>query len=245
MKNAVATKQRKTYPASRSRTSVEPIRDAERTQQAILAAAKVEFAEKGLAGARVDTIAEQSGANKRMLYYYFGSKEDLYIAVLEDVYGAMRQTERELNLTHLEPMRSVAEVDRVQVRLLSRIRRSFDFSPARIMHEREVSEALASGCATCTCRSSNVLADSACGGTKKGIMIRAGIDPLQLYISIASLSYFYFSIRRRSQRPLVGILMSRAELKVRRAHAVEVILSYVRPSAESCFVNSSSFLEVR
>ncbi len=80
---------------------LEPIRDAERTQQAILAAAEKEFANKGLAGARVDIIAERAGANKRMLYYYFNSKENLYLAVLERVYGAMRQVERMLNMTDL------------------------------------------------------------------------------------------------------------------------------------------------
>src|SRR6201997_27408 len=94
-------------PTAKTKAKLEPVRDAERTQAAILAAAEEEFADKGLAGARVDAIAEQSGANKRMLYYYFGSKENLYLAVLEDVYGAMRQTERDLDLTHLEPMQAL------------------------------------------------------------------------------------------------------------------------------------------
>ena len=73
-------KSRHVLPTLKPKLSSESIRDAERTQQAILAAAEDEFADKGLAGARVDTIAEQSGVNKRMLYYYFGSKEGLYIA---------------------------------------------------------------------------------------------------------------------------------------------------------------------
>jgi len=72
--------------ARRSRTAVvapEPsIRDAERTRPRILAAALREFSAKGISGARVDTIAARSRANKRMLYYYFGSKEGLYRAVL-------------------------------------------------------------------------------------------------------------------------------------------------------------------
>ena len=83
------------------------MRDAERTQQAILAAAEAEFASKGLAGARVDVIAEQAGANKRMLYYYFGSKDDLYLAVLERAYGGMRAKESELNLADLEPLDAI------------------------------------------------------------------------------------------------------------------------------------------
>src|SRR5215468_512875 len=80
------------------------VRDAERTQQTILAAAEAEFADKGLAGARVDVIADRASANKRMLYYYFGSKEGLYLAVLERTYIAMRQAERELNLADLAPL---------------------------------------------------------------------------------------------------------------------------------------------
>ncbi len=100
-------KSRHVLPSLKPKLSSESIRDAERTQQAILAAAEDEFADKGLAGARVDTIAEQSGVNKRMLYYYFGSKEKLYIAVLERAYRAMRQAETALNLTHLEPLDAI------------------------------------------------------------------------------------------------------------------------------------------
>ena len=73
----------------------------------MLAAAEIEFSTKGLAGARVDVIAEQAAANKRMLYYYFGSKEELYLAVLERAYGAMRKAERELNLTNLAPLEAI------------------------------------------------------------------------------------------------------------------------------------------
>ena len=83
------------------------MRDAERTRQALLAAAEIEFSTKGLAGARVDVIAEQAAANKRMLYYYFGSKEELYLAVLERAYSAMRKAERELNLTNLAPLEAI------------------------------------------------------------------------------------------------------------------------------------------
>jgi AcrR family transcriptional regulator len=106
---AVVSKPRRSARTAKPKASFEPVRDAERTQQAILAAAEVEFGDKGLAGARVDAIAEQSGANKRMLYYYFGSKENLYVAVLERAYGAITS---------------------------SIIRRSFVFSPARTCRTR-------------------------------------------------------------------------------------------------------------
>src|SRR5271165_1637141 len=104
---AATSKARRPAVPAKTKAKLEPVRDAERTKRALLDAAEVEFAAKGLAGARVDVIAEEASANKRMLYYYFGSKDDLYVAVLERAYGAMRKRERELNLTHLGPREAV------------------------------------------------------------------------------------------------------------------------------------------
>ena len=78
-------------------------RDAEATRARILAAAKTEFARLGLAGARVDEIAVKANANKRMIYHYFGGKEDLFSAVLENAYLDIRAAERELRLDGLSP----------------------------------------------------------------------------------------------------------------------------------------------
>src|SRR5215203_1312657 len=77
--------------------------DPERTQANILEVAEAEFGEKGLAGARIDEIAEATKTSKRMIYYYFGSKEGLYLAVLEDAYRRVRDIESELHLQDLEP----------------------------------------------------------------------------------------------------------------------------------------------
>src|SRR5262245_11253629 len=76
-------------------------RDPEGMRLRIIEAAKQEFAAHGLAGARVDRIAEKAGANKRMLYYHVGNKEDLYLTVLEGAYEKIRAEERELDLEHL------------------------------------------------------------------------------------------------------------------------------------------------
>jgi AcrR family transcriptional regulator len=78
-------------------------RDPEGMRIRILEAAKQEFAAHGLAGARVDRIAANAGANKRMLYYHVGNKEDLYLAVLEGAYEKIRSEERGLDLEHLDP----------------------------------------------------------------------------------------------------------------------------------------------
>ena len=78
-------------------------RDPERTRELILEAATVEFAAKGIGGARVDEIAARAGANKRMLYHYFGDKQRLYLSVLERIYEEIRKAETELRLEQLEP----------------------------------------------------------------------------------------------------------------------------------------------
>ena len=84
------------------------MRDADATKARILAAAKSEFARLGLAGARVDEIADKADANKRMIYHYFGSKEDLFRIVLEDAYLDIREAEQELKLDNL-PARDALE----------------------------------------------------------------------------------------------------------------------------------------
>lgn len=75
----------------------------EKTRENILQAAIAEFVAQGLAGARVDAIAERTHTSKRMIYYYFSSKEQLYVEVLEKLYGEIRHTESSMHLTELEP----------------------------------------------------------------------------------------------------------------------------------------------
>jgi AcrR family transcriptional regulator len=87
------------------RKSTAPSRtnDPARTMAEILVVATEEFAQKGLAGARIDEIAERTRTSKRMIYYYFQSKEGLYVAVLEEAYRRVRATEADLHLDDLEP----------------------------------------------------------------------------------------------------------------------------------------------
>ena len=82
-------------------------RDAEATRQAILDAAFQEFSDNGLSGARVDAIVARTGANVRMIYYYFGSKAGLYAAVLEQAYASMRDAEQRLRLETLDPAAAI------------------------------------------------------------------------------------------------------------------------------------------
>ncbi len=85
-------------------------RDPERTRAEILAVATHEFADKGYAGARVDEIAAKTRTTKRMIYYYFGGKEQLYVAVLERAYKRIRRLEQQLDVEHLEPVEAIREL---------------------------------------------------------------------------------------------------------------------------------------
>ncbi len=82
-------------------------RDPERTRREILDVATREFAQQGYAGARVDEIAQQTRTTKRMIYYYFGGKEQLYIAALERVYSLLREEEQRLDVEHLDPVAGI------------------------------------------------------------------------------------------------------------------------------------------
>ena len=82
-------------------------RDAERTQREILDVATSEFADRGFAGARVDEIAARTRTTKRMIYYYFGSKEALFVAVLERAYAVIRAAEQTIEVDHLEPAAAI------------------------------------------------------------------------------------------------------------------------------------------
>jgi TetR/AcrR family transcriptional regulator len=199
---------------------------SERTQHLILTAAEDEFADKGLAGARVDVIAEESGVNKQMIYYYYGSKEDLYLAVLERAYTAMRQSERELNLADLNPIEAITKLvefkfdyyakNPATIRLLV----SENMQSARYLKQssrlREMQISLI-----------DVLQSVLTAG-EKNKMIRPGVDPVQLYMSIAALSYFYFSNSATLSTAFGRNLASPEELKKRCAHAVELVLDHIR-----------------
>jgi AcrR family transcriptional regulator len=88
----------------------ERTRDADRTRAEILAVATTEFADRGYAGARINEIADKLSTTKRMIYYYFGGKEQLYVAVLEQAYSRIRAVEQQLDVEHLDPVEAIREL---------------------------------------------------------------------------------------------------------------------------------------
>lgn len=223
---AIAATSKTRKPSARAKAKLEPMRDAERTRRALLDAAEIEFAAKGLAGARVDVIAEEAAANKRMLYYYFGSKDDLYVAVLERAYGAMREREKALKLTDLDPLEAIKRLVEFKFDYYEENPRIIPLLAAENMNEgkylrrsrrlRDMHLLLV-----------DMLRDILTAGERRGV-IRPGIDPFQLYVSISALSYFYFSNSSTLSTGFGRDLASAPERRMRRAHAVEVVLAYVK-----------------
>jgi AcrR family transcriptional regulator len=99
----MATRSRPNAPSA----DPERQRDPERTRREILQVALTEFARSGYSGARVDEIAAKTRTTKRMIYYYFKNKEELYIAVLEQAYSTARDAERQLDVDHLDPVSAI------------------------------------------------------------------------------------------------------------------------------------------
>ena len=201
-------------------------RDPERNQERILKAATEEFARFGLGGARVDRIAARAGANKRMLYYYFGNKDDLFLAVLEASYAAIRSAERELRLEDLEPraaMRRLVEFTwnyyLAHPEFLTLLN-SENLHRARHVRRSRKIVAMHSPFAAMI---KQVLERGARGG-----VFRRGVDPVQLYVSIAALGYFYLSNRYTLSAIFQRELLAPGNRKARLKHMIELVLGYLR-----------------
>lgn len=200
-------------------------RDADRSQNTILVAARDEFSEHGLGGARMDRIATRAGLNKRLIYYYFADKEALFQAVLEQTYRDIREDERKLNLLGLKPADAVRRLveftwnyylDHPEFLTLLN---SANLHRARHLDEstqvRELNSPLIA-----------TLGEILERGRIDGAF-RGGIDPLQLYVSIAGLSYFYLSNNHTLSAIFGRDLMSPKAHSERLSHVTEVILGYV------------------
>lgn len=171
----------------------ELLRDADRTRAELLAVATEVFAESGYSGARVDEIAERTRTTKRMIYYYFGGKEQLYLAVLENAYRGIREAEQKLTVDHSNPVEAIRRLAEVTfdhhiahdafIRLVAieNIHRGQFIS--RLSSLRELS-------APATSLLDTILQD----GRKAGVF-RTDVQPLDVHIVISS--YCVFQVANR------------------------------------------------
>ena len=200
-------------------------RDADRSQKIILLAARDEFAKYGLAGARVDRIAERAGINKRLIYYYFKSKDNLFLAVLENAYADIREAEAKLRLVDMVPG--------LAIRRLTEF--TWDYYIAHpefltllnsenLHHGRHL--AMSSRVRDTNSSLIQTLAEILERGRKEGLF-RGGIDPIQLYVSIAGIAYFYLSNNHTLSAIFGRDLMTPKALQERLSHMTDVVLGYV------------------
>ncbi len=200
-------------------------RDPERTRRAILDAATAEFVAHGFAGASVNEIAARAHVNKRMLYHYYGKKDDLYLAVLERTYQAIRSAETELHLTDLPPPAAIERLVRFtwnyfleHPEFLSLLNTE-NMLRARYLRQSPRIRDLHSPLIA-------MIADVVGRGASQGLF-RKGVDPVQLYVSIASLGFFYLSNRHTLSTIFERDLMDERQLEERGRHIVDVILGYL------------------
>ena len=201
-------------------------RDAERTRAEILAVATEEFAHSGYAGARVDVIAAKTSTTKRMIYYYFGGKDGLYAAVLEEAYGGMRDAEGALRLDQLPPVEAMRRL----------VETTFDHHAANPDFVRLVSGENIEGARTVsaspTIRARNAAVIGAIAGLlergeEQGVF-RAGVDPLDLHLFINGFCFYRVS-NRHTLRAIFGedpTAPGRAE--AHRRMVVEAVLGFLR-----------------
>jgi AcrR family transcriptional regulator len=215
-------------PLAAARRAVRPaVKDAERSRARILDAASSEFARVGLGGARVERIAALAGVNVRMLYYYFSSKDRLFLAVLERSYGLIREAEKGLALDQYDPAEAVRRLVRFTwnfelshpefITLLN----SENLHGGRHLKQSSIVTELHSPLLEMIRRLLERGADTG--------VFRGGVDPMQFYITIASLGYFYLSNRHTLSTIFGRDLLAPKRRAARLAHMIEVVLGYLRP----------------
>jgi AcrR family transcriptional regulator len=208
-------------------------RDPEGMRLRILDAAKEEFATHGLAGARVDRIAAKAGANKRMLYYHVGKKEELYLTVLEGAYEKIRVEERTLDLEHLDPPEAIARLIHftwnyflrnpeflalLNTENLAKARHLKRSTKVKSMHSPFV----------------EMIRTVVQRGVASGDFVVA-VDPVQLYISIAALCFFYLSNSATLSVIFGRDLLSQEARDERLNHMVALVLAALTGKSFAAF----------
>lgn len=200
-------------------------RNAAATRERLLKAALAEFCEKGLDGARTANIAARAKCNIRMLYHYFGNKEGVYLAALERVYAQLRAREEELDLLHLDPETGmIALVEFTYDHMLAH--QEFlkmicieNIQQGKLLHRlKSVPQD-----AMPLVKSIETLLRR---GQKQGIFHKRA-DPIQLYVSILSLSYVHISNKYTLSITFGRDLTDSKWLAARRKHVRDMVLEFL------------------
>lgn len=205
------------------------INDPGQTKRDIISVATEEFASKGLAGARIDEIAARTRSSKRMIYYYFGSKEGLYVAVLEEAYHSIRQIEHDLDVDHMTPERALAELTRFSfdrhvenpafVRLVCNENLHF----GRFVRQSARIQAL-------NVPAIDTIRRIVERGKREG-SFRGDVDPVDLHMTISALCFYNVSNRYTFSTIFKVDMETPEALAARRESVIATVLASVKPQA--------------
>jgi len=199
--------------------------DAKAAQADILAAALSEFADYGYGGARVDRIAAASGMSKPMIYSYFGDKDALYTATLREAYVQIREGERTLNLSNLAPREAIKAL--VEFTLDHFIEKPWFVSMLNTENLRG-GETI-SAIADLTEIQSHLVTEISTildRGAADGVF-RVDVDPVEFYITVASLCYFPVANRHTLKSVFGRDLSQPLQLSIRRSLITEMVMSWL------------------
>jgi len=209
-------------PKSRRRR----VNDPDGTRRNIIEVATEEFAAKGFSGARVDDIAARIKTSKRMIYYYFGGKEGLYIAVLEEAYRKIRSVEATLDLEHQAPEKGLRTL----------VGFTFDYQNAHPEFVRLVmNENILNGAYIARSKAIQRLNNTVISALE-GLLVRGqeegsfrrDVDPIDLHMSISALCIFNIANRATFSTIFKRDMASPKALSTRRAQVVDLVARYVR-----------------
>jgi TetR/AcrR family transcriptional regulator len=206
-------------------------RNAAATRAHILTVAQAEFVAHGLSGARMDRIAATCAVNKNLLYHYFGSKEDLYLAVIEAIWSGLRASQRDEELVALPPEQAMRRLVTntfdhfVATPELIRLMSVENIHYARNLRRSKAVKPLYGNLL-------GTLRTILRRGQSEGIF-RRKVDVIDLYLSISGLAYFFLSNQYTLSWLLDRPLVTPRRVAARRRHVVDMVLAYlVHPSPE-------------
>jgi len=200
--------------------------DAESTRRNILEVANEEFASKGYSGSRIDEIGARTNTSKRMIYYYFGDKEGLYLAVLEEAYRRIRTIEDTLDLDHLGPEEALAKLAGFTFDYQNENRDFIRLVMVENIHNGEhlkKSRAIRDVNATAINKVKRLYQRGVATG-----VFRKDLDPVDIHMTISALCFFNVSNRATFSEIFDRDMGSATELAKRRAIVIDTVLRYVR-----------------
>ena len=201
------------------------VQDPEGTRRNILEVASKEFALNGLSGARIDEIAARTRFSKRMIYYYFGDKEGLYLRALENAYREVREAELQLDTEDLSPVAALAKLveftfdhhhfheEFIRMVMIENIHHGQYLEQSEVIRELNVTAI-------------DHIARIYARGVEAGVF-RPGLDPVELHWQVSALCFFNVSNRATFSKIFGRDFGAAAQLESLRRNAVEMLLRFV------------------